>query len=120
MSLFERTKEVSKKRGINLQRTAELAGLSTNAIYRWKTTNPSKVSIDAVANVLNVSPEYLLGNTDEMNRTRVSVSSRIDLKDALDDEIILAFDGHDIPDEDKAKIKEYIQLLDLKRRSEHE
>ncbi|WP_010001627.1 helix-turn-helix domain-containing protein [Leuconostoc lactis] len=120
MSLFERTKEVAKKRGINLQNTAESAGLSANAIYRWKTTNPSKVAIEAVAKVLNVSTDYLLGFTDDPKREVTSIPKTLDLNDVLDDEIILAFDGHNIPDEDKAKIKEYIQLLDLKRRSEHE
>lgn len=120
MTLFERTKNLSKQKGWNLQTTAEKAGLSQNAIYNWKTKEPSKVSLKAVADVLGVSTDYLLGLTDETNTPIVEKNSRIDLKDALNDEIMLAFDGHEIPDEDKVKIREYIELLDLKRRSEHE
>jgi hypothetical protein len=39
MTLFERTKKLSKQKGWNLQTTAEKAGLSQNAIYNWKKKN---------------------------------------------------------------------------------
>lgn len=97
MTLFERTKETAKKRGINLQKTAELAGLSANAIYRWKTTNPSKVSIDAVANVLNVPSDYLLGKTDSTENVS---SNTLAMDEALeDDELLLSFQGKEVTPE---------------------
>lgn len=114
MTIIERIKKLSKQKGFSLQKTAELAGIGINSIYRWDKKTPSTSSLQAVADVLGVTTSYLLGENS------TPIPEKLDLKDALDDEIILAFDGHDIPDEDKAKIKEYIQLLDLKRRSEHE
>ena len=119
MSIFERVKEVSELRKISLQTLAEKSNMGINSIYGWKTKKPSVDKISAVADVLHVSTDYLLGRTDEMNYISDD-NKQIDLKDTLDDEIMLAFDGHEIPDEDKIKIREYIELLDLKRRSEHE
>lgn len=118
--LFDNIKKESNKRGYSLRKLNDLSGLKPNIIYSWAKQEPSITSLQKVADVLHVSTEYLLGRTDEMNATSVSKKSHIDLKDALDDEIMLAFDGHDIPDEDKVKIREYIELLDMKRRSEHE
>lgn len=119
MSIFERVKEVSELRKISLQTLAEKSNMGINSIYGWKTKKPSVDKISAVADVLHVSTDYLLGRTDEMNYISDD-NKQIDLKDTLDNEIMLAFDGHEIPDEDKVKIREYIELLDLKRRSEHE
>lgn len=107
MTLFERTKNLSKQKGWNLQTTAEKAGLSQNAIYNWKTKEPSKVSLKAVADVLNVSTDYLLGRTDQMNAT----SSDKKVADILDDETILAFDGMEIAEEDKEKLREYARFI---------
>lgn len=114
MRTLDRIKDISRSRGLSLQLLADKAGLGINTIYSWDKKTPSTSSLQSVADVLGVTTSYLLGENSTPN------PNKLDLKDALDDEIILAFDGHDIPDEDKAKIKEYIQLLDLKRRSEHE
>ena len=119
MTLYERTINLSKQRGYSLKNLAIKAGLAENSIYDWKKSTPKADNLQKVADVLHVSTDYLLGRTDEMNYISDD-NKQIDLKDTLDDEIMLAFDGHEIPDEDKVKIREYIELLDLKRRSEHE
>ena len=70
MTLFERTKEISKKRGMSLQDAAKSAGIGINSIYQWKKQTPSVDRIKLVADVLNVSVDYLLGNTDDMHTTK--------------------------------------------------
>ncbi|MCS8595665.1 XRE family transcriptional regulator [Leuconostoc citreum] len=120
MTILDRTKEIAKLRGISLTDTAIKAGLADKSIYSWDRSTPKADNLQKVADVLHVSTDYLLGRTDEMNYSSISENKQIDLKDALDDEIMLAFDGRDIPETDKVKIREYIELLDLKRRSEHE
>lgn len=119
-TIYDRIKEISNKKGVSIDYVNDKAGLSNKAIYGWKKSTPKADNLQKVADVLHVSTDYLLGRTDEMNTPIVEKNSHIDLKDALNDEIMLAFDGHEIPDEDKVKIREYIELLDLKRRSEHE
>ncbi|MDY5163289.1 helix-turn-helix domain-containing protein [Leuconostoc falkenbergense] len=103
MTLFERTKNLSKQKGWNLQTTAEKAGLSQNAIYNWKTKEPSKVSLKAVADVLGVSSDYLLGKTNILNDNK----NEIDLKEARHE--ILSYGGKPISDEDWAVIKRILE-----------
>lgn len=79
MTLFERVKEISKKHGFSSLRVlSEQAGLSPNVVYGWKTKEPSAKSLQAVADVLGVSVDYLLGNTDDMH-TNKKDESTVDL-----------------------------------------
>lgn len=79
MTLFERVKEISKKHGFSSLRVlSEQAGLSPNVVYGWKTKEPSAKSLQAVADVLGVSVDYLLGNTDDMY-TNKKDESTVDL-----------------------------------------
>ncbi|QCS76856.1 helix-turn-helix transcriptional regulator [Lactiplantibacillus plantarum subsp. plantarum] len=64
MTMFDRVKEISKKRGLTLAQLNEKVGFKQNVIYSWKTKTPSVDKVKAVADVLNVSVDYLLGNTD--------------------------------------------------------
>ncbi len=71
--LYDRVKEEADKKGISLPSLATQAGIGKNAIYTWKPSkqypNGVKPRIEAlqkVADVLGVSVDYLLGNTDEM------------------------------------------------------
>ena len=76
MTLFERVKEISKKHGFSSLRVlSEQAGLSPNVVYGWKTKEPSAKSLQAVADVLGVSVDYLLGNTDDMHASKKDEST---------------------------------------------
>ena len=68
MTTFERIKQVANERGFNLKQTALIAGLSENALYRYNQgVEPKYATVKAVADVLGVSTDYLLGNTDDMH-----------------------------------------------------
>lgn len=103
MTTFERVKQISKKHGYSSLRTlAEDAGLSQNALYSWRKNEPSSKSAKAVADVLGVSVDYLLGNTDETTINNVSNKSQpADLNDILSDESIAMFDGQPLSEEYK-------------------
>ncbi|WP_270314628.1 helix-turn-helix domain-containing protein [Leuconostoc citreum] len=107
MTLVSRTKEIAQKRGLSLKALAAKAGLAENAIYRWDDNNPKSENLKKVADVLHVSTDYLLGRTDEMNAT----SSDKKVTDILDNETILAFDGMEIAEEDKEKLREYARFI---------
>ncbi|WP_270309662.1 helix-turn-helix domain-containing protein [Weissella confusa] len=111
MTLFERTKDTAKLRGISLQQTAEMAGLSKNALYNWKTKEPSAVSLKAVADVLGVSVDYLLGNTDEMHSNKKD-DMPVDLEEVLAKlGPTLRFEGKELTDEQKIKLYEMAKLM---------
>lgn len=102
MDVLERTRDTAKKRGLNLSNLAEKAGLSTNSIYKWKTSNPKVENLKAVADVLGVSVDYLLGNTDEpTTKDAASTAQSTDLSDLLSEEGIAMFDGQPLSEEYK-------------------
>ncbi|NKN31309.1 helix-turn-helix domain-containing protein [Weissella cibaria] len=111
MTTFERIKEISKQRGLNLKKTATEAGLSENAIYKWKTQTPQSNALQAVAEVLGVSVDYLLGNTDEMHSNKKDDKKIADLKDIMKEFEIVQFDGKTIPEEDLLVIERIIKGL---------
>lgn len=112
MTIFERIKEISKERGLNLKKTAIEAGLSENAIYKWKTQTPQSNALQAVADVLGVSVDYLLGNTDDMHANKKADTSSDDLKEYFDEHPILKFDGKEIPEAEMKIIKRILEDMD--------
>ena len=107
MALIDRVKEVSKKNGYSLTDVAIKAGIGEKSIYAWTKREPTVATLQKVADVLHVSTDYLLGRTDQMNAT----PSDKKVADILDDETILAFDGMEIIEEDKEKLREYARFI---------
>lgn len=103
MTLFDRVKKISKQRGYSSLKTlAEDANLGVNAVYQWKTQVPRIDNLQAVADVLGVSVDYLLGNTDDMHANKKSTSDDpIDLDKALSEEGMAMFDGQPLSEEYK-------------------
>lgn len=78
MTTVERIKKLAKERGLTLQQVAEKAGIGVNSIYRWNKVTPSSNSLEKVAKVLNVTPDYLRGyNSDSSDKD----SGKIQWKD---------------------------------------
>lgn len=111
MTVFERIKELAKKRGYSLTRLNNEAGLGTNSIYHWRTKSPSTASLKKVADVLGVSVDYLLGNTDEMHSNKKD-DMPVDLEEVLDKlGPTLRFEGKELTDEQKIKLYEMAKLM---------
>lgn len=71
MTLFERIKFVTKKRGKTLTKVAHDAGFnSENAIYRYNQgVKPRKATLEAIARAIPTTVEYLEGKTDDWDLT---------------------------------------------------
>lgn len=103
-TLVDRIKSTAKnKYGWNLKTTAQKAGIGVNSIYRWKDQTPTTESLQKVANVLDVSVDYLLGNDSKSNSDTKKVV------DIDDDTVLLSFDGKPIPEEDKELFKRLLR-----------
>lgn len=119
MTTFDKIKKISKEKGYSLSLVNEKAGLGTNVIYGWKTKKPDYDNLRAVADVLGVSVDYLLGNTDEMHPKKTNIVSinntDIDLKDLLDPEKIeqrtVSYDGQPISDHDMKLIQTILEQM---------
>lgn len=100
MTLFDRIKTISKERGYSIAEVERKAGISANYMYQWKKRNPSPKALASVADVLNVSVDYLLGKTDDN-----STSMKPKQVDITDDDYIMTYQGKPIPPEDMEYIK---------------
>ena len=83
MSLRERIIELRKKRGISQAELARQSGVHTNVLGRYE-RGEAKTYVDTaakIAKVLNISLDYLVGNTDdeldEQMLQRVSTISQL-------------------------------------------
>lgn len=105
MTLFERTKEISTRRGYSIAELERKAGLSENYLYTWKRTdNPRKDSLKKVADVLNVTVDYLLGKNDTPEWA--NDKDIHDLKDFLENNAdSMTYGGEDLTEEEKEKLK---------------
>ncbi|AVH74745.1 helix-turn-helix domain-containing protein [Weissella koreensis] len=107
MTPLGRIKEIAKNKGLSLQKLAEQAGIGVNSIYRWSTKTPSTASLQKVANVLGVSVDYLLGNTNNMkpNKKGSSDLESNDVKEFFQKHEVFSYDGKPISEKDLATIK---------------
>lgn len=97
MTMFDRVKKISKKRGLSLAQLNEKAGFKPNVIYSWKTKSPSIDKVEAVADVLGVSVDYLLGKDDKPSTS----NEPVDLDKVLSEEGMAMFDGKPLSEEYK-------------------
>jgi transcriptional regulator with XRE-family HTH domain len=104
MTTLDRIKKISKQRGFSLTKVNDMANLGTNTIYSWKHKEPGINNLKAVANVLHVSVDYLLGKTDDPDVN--NKSKKVDIKDAMqDDYTIMSYGGREIPPEELEMIR---------------
>jgi transcriptional regulator with XRE-family HTH domain len=112
MTTFERIKQTAKERGLTLNQLNDTAKLKNNIIYSWKSKTPSAENLSKVADVLGVSVDYLLGNTDDMHTNKKS-DKVINLDEALSDKgVVMEFQGKELSDKAKRGILEILNLID--------
>lgn len=108
MNVFDRTKSAAEQRGLTISQVETQAQLKDRAIYAWKRSKPSGEAIAAVADVLHVSTDFLLGRTDDpshyMSETE-RMTANIDLKQAMENGAVLSWGGVDIDEADSELLK---------------
>ena len=60
---MEKLREYRKRAGMSMDALAKAVGVSMHSIFRWETgkTNPTAKEVVLLSDVLNVSPNELLG-----------------------------------------------------------
>ncbi|RHW48266.1 XRE family transcriptional regulator [Bombilactobacillus bombi] len=107
MTLFERIKELASKKGLSMLQLNEKAGLGKNAIYKWKTQNPSTDNLQKVANVLNVSIENLLeDNASPRKKGAKDITEEVNNPD---EDTFLSYEGMPIPAEELEMIRRILE-----------
>ena len=107
-----RLKELREDRKISQKQLAEILRVSQQTVAKWETekATPNPQTVVKLANILQVSADYLLGNTAEKSFEPTDE----DIKFAL-------FHGaDDITDEMYEEVKRYAQYIKLRTKEKHE
>lgn len=102
MNLVERIKMIAHKRSMTIKDLSIKAGIGPKTISNWRDRNPQTETLQKVADVLGVSVDYLLGNTDDMHANKNATANEpVDLDDLLSEKGMAMFDGQPLSDEYK-------------------
>ncbi|WP_449449175.1 helix-turn-helix domain-containing protein [Streptococcus suis] len=96
--LSKRLKELRKEKGLTQKEIAQLLNIKQNSYSNWETgkKNPSQENLSQLAQILDTSTDYLLGNTPIKNFQELDIET---VKDSLKHS--LGFNGNfDIPEEE--------------------
>lgn len=105
MSTFDRVKELATKQKISIAELEESVGFSKNSIYSWKKNKPSAEKLEAVADFLNTSTDYLLGRTD--NPFLDGAEREQTVEEALSS--VMNYKGKPISENDRAVLKNIVE-----------
>lgn len=99
MNVFDRIKSLADKQGISVSKVALDLGFSENLFYQWKKSSPKSDRLEKVADYFNVSVDYLLGRSENMNNIDMDTKLERMMDNAM------SYDGKPISDEDRPIIK---------------
>ena len=68
--LFRRISEICAKKNLNVSELERRCGFANASIRKWKKSSPSAENLAKVADVLEVSVDYLLGRACEQTMVR--------------------------------------------------
>lgn len=110
MTCGQKIREYRKKLGYTQSDLANKVGMKTGTISKYEKDEiivPSN-TLCKIANVLDVSTDYLLGRTDIPNTINESIPIAASAKDKID--------LSDVSDEDKRTIMEFIEFTKNKNK----
>lgn len=106
---FEKIKELSKKRGLSLNQLEEKLGYSRNTLYSLKRQNVSTKRLQEIADYLEVSVDYLLGNTENPTIASNNQSDKTTLNVEDMAQNVMMFGGRELTEEKKKVIQSIIE-----------
>lgn len=111
MNLVERIKMIAHKRSMTIKDLSIKAGIGPKTISNWRDRNPQTETLQKVADVLGVSVDYLLGNTDDMHANK-DKDMPVDLEETLSKlGPSVSFGGKELTDDQKLKLYEMAKLM---------
>lgn len=99
----QRIRDLRKQKRMSQTELAKSAGVSQTTVTAWETgkAEPSSSAVAKLADIFNVTTDYLLG------RPELKKETDIDLDNALDNAV--AYNGKPISDDDRAVAKSLLQ-----------
>lgn len=103
MTVFDRVKELADRKGMSISQVEEKVGMGQNAIYKWKNRRAATDKLILVADLFDVSVDYLLGR-DEKQYVEPNLE---DFDKVL--EGVMSYDGKALTDKDKEAVRIFLQ-----------
>ena len=99
----QKIRDLRKQKRMSQTELAKSAGVSQTTVTAWETgkAEPSSSAVAKLADIFNVTTDYLLGKPEMKKETD------IDLDNALDNAV--AYNGKPISDDDRAMAKSLLQ-----------
>lgn len=99
MNLLERIKKLAKQKDISIYQLEEEIDIGRNTIYQWNKRTPSADKLQKVADYFDVSTDYLLGRTDDLNAGVTPENRTLTVEEALAS--VMSSDGKPLTDNDR-------------------
>lgn len=114
MTFWERFYKLCLEHGTKPNPVAAQLGISTATVTRWKNGSyPTTKYLERLSAHFDVSTDYLLGKTDKKREQTDS-----DNLPASEEMQRLLIETSTLSDEEARKVREYVELLKLKRNQE--
>lgn len=122
--LFERIKALADEKNLSLREIELSANLSNNSLRRWNNSMPSADKLAAVAKILQVSTDYLMGISEYRTRYQewdAKYNKNGEMKQKVKeieavDTIAAHLEDKEITDEKIKALTHYMDLLFDKRK----
>ena len=98
MDLADKIKQLANDRGITIAELERKSGLSNGQISKWNVRSPKTENLEKVAKYLNVSLDYLTGNSNSKKTA-----------DLADKDTVFTYEGRQIPPEDLEYMKRLLR-----------
>ena len=76
MGLYERIRDIAKTKGYSVNRLEQELGFARSSISKFNKNTPSVEKIQQIADILNVSADYILTGKEDVLPTEKSLTSR--------------------------------------------
>jgi len=124
MKFSERLAELRKKHKMTQQELANKLGVSRGTIgmYEIGQRDPDTETVAEIAEIFNVSTDYLLGRTDDPNPPEKTIDDEIMsiMREMGPDVAIMFYDLKGMSQEEKENLKIFLQGLKARRKEKGE
>ncbi len=86
MTFYDKVKNLLDHKGLTLEYLSEKTGISVSGMYKWKNQSPNGDNIKKVANILDVSTDYLLDNSESSELTKQQLTLAMSVDPDITDE----------------------------------
>jgi len=116
MGIYERIKAAAERKGMSISKIEKTLGLPRSSISKYNKNQPSAIKISQIANLLDTSSDYLLGESDDISSPMeqlARIASNIG-KSLSDDEMKIIEAFRKVDEIDQRSVLRILGLADKK------